>query len=209
MRITCRRPDHRTAERLENRRAPLLGLFLLTILLLSLPGMARATCCTTFGISTTCCNAFGCNCDGPCTNFGCQGLPTHLGEICGAVPMYPIWTPDGVQCKYCNPYTYPCPPGCCSPVAGTAPVAATLVKEVGPLYSLPVDSPVSAMERFKAIDTNGDGKISFEEAKNWIRKNAKDASISDKDLRSAFDALDRNKNGTIEPEELDASLAKH
>jgi hypothetical protein len=187
----------------------LFGALLFSVLLLFLPGVASASCCNSY--TDSCCNIFGCNCDGACTNFGCNGPPVQVGSCCGVISGWDTCTADGQNCAYCTSPAYACNncANCCSPSGATATLAPT--KAATPphfLISPPEVAVASPLERFKAVDTNGDGRISFEEARNWVRKHAGGAKMSDKELRSAFNSLDKNKNGTIEPEEFDASLAK-
>lgn len=184
-----------------------LHVLLFVLLLACLPVAAMAYCCTNYAVSGNCCNIFGCNCDGPCTNFGCAGEPVIGGEICGVVQKYDVCTPDGSSCHYCDPGSHPCNncQGCCADGSAAAATQASEAKR----KELTLFAVGSAMQRFKEIDTNGDGKITFEEARDWVRKHSGGERISDRELRAAFDALDKNKNGTIEPGELDASLAKH
>jgi len=51
--------------------------------------------------------------------------------------------------------------------------------------------------RFKKADTNGDGKLSKEEAQAGMPRLAKN-----------FDAIDTNQDGFITPDEIKAAMAK-
>ncbi len=210
--VRLRRLNAVNAGRPEGGLAPVLaGAFLFTLVLLFLPASASAYCCANASVASDCCNIFGCNCDGPCTNFGCSAPPRSQDGSCGLVQTYDSCTPDGAACKYCNPGAY-ADPACalCLPRSSGA-AAGELMASKAPatLIVLPTEVASSPRERFKEIDTNHDGKISFEEAKAWFRKTERGASLNEPEVKRLFDALDKNKNGTIEPEELDASLAKH
>lgn len=191
------------------RLAPAGAVVLFAVLFLGLPGASEASCCANGTVSTSCCNVFGCNCDGPCTNFGCSAPPAVQDGACGVVPTYDTCTPDGTTCVYCNPGYFGCQncSACCSTSGGEPQKAIKTAPAPAPSTFLPTEAG-SPQERFKAIDTNGDGKITFEEAASWFKNTARGAKMDDQELRSALSALDQNQSGAIEPEELDRSLAK-
>ena len=82
-------------------------------------------------------------------------------------------------------------------------LAATLCMAADPAPATPqaTDAPKAhkgAAARFKEIDTNGDGKISRDEA------NAKAPRLAKR-----FDEIDTNKDGFITPDEMKAARARH
>jgi len=42
------------------------------LLVLALALASNAHCCSNYQVGSSCCNIFGCNCDGPCWNAGCK-----------------------------------------------------------------------------------------------------------------------------------------
>lgn len=176
---------------------------------------AEASCCSFPNCVTSgsCCNIFCCNCDGPCSNYGCGCPPVHqVGDVCGTCPGYDTCVNSGGQCVgYCNPGYTCCNNGqsCCPTSAANADVKTPTTKPQ------PCTVPASsesvprqpAIQRFKAIDKNNDKKISWQETKTWLAANGSSSTPKKlKDLRTGFDKLDKNSNGTIEPAEFDAEL---
>lgn len=191
------------------KMAPLGAFLLFTLLAVGLPSAAAASCCGNATVSSSCCNIFGCNCDGPCTNFGCSAPPTVQDGNCGVVPTYDTCSPDGVNCLHCEPGYFACNncSACCL-VPGTESQKTIKTSPLASSFPALATENGSPIERFKAIDADGDGKISFKEAGAWFRNTARGTTMTDQELRTAFGALDRNNSGTIEPDELDRSLAK-
>jgi hypothetical protein len=67
------------------------------------PADARA-CCSSYQVGKQCCNVFGCNCDGPCWNAGCQtvcqqGRYPGRTVACNGNDGYYNCCPTGSQCK--------------------------------------------------------------------------------------------------------------
>ena len=177
---------------------------------------ADAACCSYpyCAVGSTCCNIFCCNCDGPCSNYGCVCPPvTKVGDVCGTCPGYDTCTNPAGQCTgYCNPGYKCCNNGasCCS--SSSADVKAPAMKpgqcsdQENPALPKGV-APQPAIERFKAIDKNQDKKISWEEAESWFGRDG--AALSQerlKELKDGFGKLDANGNGSIEPGEFDKEL---
>ncbi|HSV63321.1 MAG TPA: EF-hand domain-containing protein [Chthoniobacterales bacterium] len=171
----------------------LVFFFFLAVALVA-PLDARADCCSgsLTVTSSNCCNIFGCNCDGPCTNFGCGGVPTSVGGYCGVVSGY---------------YTLIYNGACAYTTQGAAEAGAPkeALKQEGPVMML---SGAKPQERFNAIDTSRDGSISFEEAQAWVKKQPGGAAMSTEDLQAQFKRADKNGDGKIEPGEFDFTLAK-
>lgn len=59
--------------------------------------------------------------------------------------------------------------------------------------------------RFDAIDKDDDQSISWQETKKWA---GRALQMKESELRRRFTAVDKNRNGSIEPSEFDSSLAK-
>jgi hypothetical protein len=179
---------------------------------------ARAACCSWPNCATgsSCCNIFCCNCDGPCSNYGCKCPPVaRVGDVCGNCPGYDTCTNPAGQCTgYCNPGYKCCNNGqsCCSTSEPTDVKAANATKpgmctpqESAALPEIVTRQP--AIERFKAIDKNSDKKISWEEAKAWFAQHGETLSGKRlKELQAGFDKLDKNGDGVIEPGEFDSEL---
>lgn len=185
--------------------SPVFGVLLFVLLLLSLSGAASASCCSNWAVGSNCCNVFSCNCDGPCTNFGCSCPPVSVGGACGNCPGYDTCTPPSGGCAYCTSPLTCCNNGtqCCSTQTKAPAVNLSPVVTAQRTFTLPAATP---RERFKEIDKDGNGVISLAEASEWLKKNVGGMSASE--LQSAFKALDKNKSGTIEPAEFDSELAK-
>ncbi len=170
-----------------------LVFFFLAVALVA-PLDARADCCSgsLTVTSSSCCNIFGCNCDGACTNFGCGAPPKSVGGYCGVMSGYYSLIYNG---------------GCAYTTQGAAADAAPkeAVKQEGPIIMLPAAKP---QERFNDIDTNNNGSISFEEAQAWVKKQPGGSAMSTADLQAKFKQADKNGDGKIEPGEFDFTLAK-
>lgn len=182
--------------------SPMFGIVLFIVAFLFISHAAGAHCCSNWGAG--CCNIFSCNCDGPCTNFGCNCPPVNVGGACGSCSGYSTCVSPSGDCGYCTDPAHCCNNGtqCCLQQAKASALNLNPVTKTQRGYSLPAATP---MERFKAIDKDGNGSISMAEATEWLKKNLGDASLSD--LQSAFKSMDKNKNGTIEPAEFDSELA--
>jgi EF hand len=171
-----------------------LVFFFFLAVALGAPLDARAHCCGGCNtlVSSSCCNVFGCNCDGPCTNFGCGCPPVASSDYCGVCPGYYTLIYNG-GCAYTTQ----------GAAAGGAPKEA--VKQEGPVMMLSAAKP---QERFNDIDTNHDGSISFEEAQAWVKKQPGGSAMSESDLQAKFKQADKNGDGKVEPGEFDFELAK-
>jgi len=178
----------------KTRLFSVLGVAGLALFVLAFAPSAQAACCGGCNtlVSGSCCNVFGCNCDGPCSNFGCGCPPVASSDYCGVCPGYSTSIVNG-QCVYSSS----------SAAAGTA-AKPSAVQAKGPTLML---APATPAQRFKAIDKNNDGVISYEEAAAWVKKNG-GGSISDADLRARFKTVDKNNDGKVQPGEFDAELAK-
>lgn len=185
------------------------------VMLLAAPTDALANCCD-FSASGAC-NVFGCNCDGPCSNFGvsCAHGPTSVsGEYVGFCQGYD-WCPD--LSGFCG-NNLKCTGKYCSNCGGSRELSektgenaqqpAQPVKQMSRLEVRASDSWLkqTPADRFKSIDTDKNGNISSKEFMAWATKNV--GSMSKADGNKEFKQLDKNNNGIIDIEEFDADLAK-
>lgn len=177
---------------------PITAVLLVLAWLLA-PGIAQA-CCSCSGVGCQLKSGFIC-CGGYCVS--------HSSDcVCGA------------QTPVCNAF------GCnCNSQCGSWP--CTLTSKVGACSFNPTcpddaNAQREAKARFDAIDSNHDGKISLDETRAWTKSlkqplakmahglpkhlSAPKAS-EEKILRFLFDQMDTNKDGIIQPGELDKSLA--
>lgn len=60
------------------------------------------------------------------------------------------------------------------------------------------------MDAFNAVDTNKDGAISMDETSAWVKANKN--NLDDAAIKTGFEKMDMNKNGTIEKGEFDSTL---
>ena len=168
-----------------------LGVGMFAALVLCIAPAAQASCCGGCNtlVSSSCCNIFGCNCDGPCTNFGCGCPPVASSDYCGVCLGYYTLIYNGA-CAYTS-----------QSAPSTAAKTATVKKDT--VLSLPV---ATAESRFKLVDTNGNGWISYEETSAWVKKQGGGSRISGTDLRAKFKAVDTNGDGKVQRSEFDSSL---
>lgn len=181
-----------------------LEVLLFASALLAAAGAARADCCSfpNYAVGSQSCNIFGCNCSGPCSNWGytCDNGPASLNNVMGHCPGWQVCADNSV-----------CGPGwhCGTHDNGTIGCArnktlANLSEWALPRKPIAVTAPAisaSAAERFRAIDTNHDGRLSFAEVKAWAAKGG--VHLSDDELKKKFDEVDANRDGAIHPAEFD------
>ncbi|HYS55175.1 MAG TPA: EF-hand domain-containing protein [Thermoanaerobaculia bacterium] len=204
-----------------------LGLLVVAVALLVASTSALADCCNFLDFYTgpSGCNFFGCNCEGPCSNFGhtCTNGPIKLDGEHGQCPGYQ-WCIDGTCCGP-NAHCFVDPSSGVSRCAPNqksltrarpfSPTESTRIyhkcaqgyswnvntRTCIPTPSLAQAPPATAEERFKAIDADKDGHLSFEEVKAWAAKNG--SQLSESELKKKFDEVDVNKDGVIHPTEFD------
>lgn len=176
---------------------------------------ADAACCSwpTCAVGSDCCNVFCCNCDGPCSNYGCKCPPVaQVGDVCGTCPNYDTCVNSDGKCTgYCDPGYTCCNNGqsCCatSTEDGAADAEQVQVGACAQPESAAggvADAPRAPQERFDAIDSDGNGSISWSEAQEWFESNGRTDDMDE--LEDGFRALDANSNESIEPGEFDAEL---
>lgn len=181
-----------------------LGVLIIAGVLFAAGG-ARADCCNIFDIAQGACNVVGCNCDGPCSNFGasCKNGPTSMDDMKGYCPGY-TWCESG---GFCGPGTH------CANYGGKAycfadSLAQSKAQPTPARTAVNISRAVTttaAAERFREIDANHDGHLSFDEVKAWAAKHG--THLSDSELKKKFDEADTNKDGVLHPTEFDKPAA--
>jgi hypothetical protein len=154
------------------------------------------------GVSSACCTDHSC--------AFCVSSSTECTGRCGATNSCVVtWNP------VCNMF------GCnCN---NTGPTCQCGLSGFGPCQPVDCcngDSAGKARERFKLVDTDGNGKISMEEARKWLVKTFgedwkghvdKDdvaaGKVEAKILEIIFDRADKNHDKSISPDEFDNTLA--
>ena len=79
--------------------------------------------------------------------------------------------------------------------------------EVMKLYGMSPNEQ-EALEMILVIDTDGDGKITFEEFLNVFLQRLKDSTEAQDELREAFRVFDKESNGFVSVEELRQALTE-
>jgi hypothetical protein len=67
----------------------------------------------------------------------------------------------------------------------------------------------TAGQKFSLVDLDGDSQISLNEAAIYLRSSLNgttDVILSDSDIQSHFEKIDKNRNNYIDPEEFDREL---
>lgn len=182
-----------------------LGVLVVAGVLFAAAG-ARADCCdiTTSFFGPKACNIFGCNCSGPCSNFGytCEHGPITDGAVKGYCPGY-TWCDANLFCgngTHCEKDPWASDGWGCFPDS----LAQSKAKPIPARKAVTVSRPTmsaGAAERFREIDTNHDGRLSFDEVKAWAAKHG--THLSDSELKKKFDEIDANQDGAIHPTEFD------
>ena len=86
------------------RVLPLAVFLVAATVVLFTSAPAEAACCSKYQVGSSCCNIFGCNCDGPCWNAGCktvcaQGKYPGRTVACNGNDGYYNCCPTGSKCK--------------------------------------------------------------------------------------------------------------
>mgnify|MGYP003672477267 CR=1 FL=1 len=169
-------------------RQLLLAMPLLALLAF-MPGRAEALCCS--WSASGACNIFGCNCDGPCANFGKKcGKPVSVNGVCGTCADYYTLV-DGTTCKYTSRGSSVC-----------TPMAAETGTKVGSSVGVR-GMTVSTDEYFAAIDTDSSGGITLSEATTWAATHHPELDVDA--ISDQLRAVDTNKNGIVELQEFDST----
>ena len=146
-------------------RQLLLAMPLLALLAF-MPGRAEALCCS--WSASGACNIFGCNCDGPCANFGKKcGKPVSVNGVCGTCADYYTLV-DGTTCKYTSRGSSVCTPMAAetgTKVGSSVGVRGMTVSEATTWAAthhpeLDVDA---ISDQLRAVDTNKNGIVELQE----------------------------------------------
>ncbi len=216
-----------------------LGLLVAVLALLLASTSALADCCNLFQHFTgpNGCNLFGCNCDGPCSNFGytCANGPVKLDDLKGQCPGYQ-WCADGTVCgPNANCFVDPSGVSRCAPnKQSVAQAGQSSVPEGSRVYhkcaqgyswnensrtcvptpSLAPRSPI-VIQRATQKAAAAERFQSIDADKNGLLSfdevkawAAKNGmQLSESELKKKFDEIDANKDGVIHPTEFDKPAA--
>ena len=175
--------------------APLSLLIFLLLLVITMmtPKAAVAVCCDGF------LSGFG--------KFCGYQMCKHCGQICKSL--------GGAHCcgrGACNMFCCNCDGGCtddnCSP-RNLLPTDHGIIGNYASASSTPWTK--AAAFKFQSIDLNNDCFLDMDEARIFVRQGIKDESelsdyLNKSSLEHRFGDIDINKNGRIEPREMDPSL---